>query len=229
MPSGTAGTYTVNHAVALKEGGFIIKKVSEVRNAALNQTIMLRQFEHGKIWGVRPAVVIQDEPELRVFFMPPGSIWKKADKDLKPAERIHNTWSFKDSVWGFGGILRLIIPGVNYSVLLLKNSDGSLHEWYINLEEQLHYSIRSYDYEDNVLDIGAAPDLSEWGWKDENELSEMVERGIYSKDKAAKLYSEGKRAIDWLLSGESPYNKWINWQPNPLMRIPVLPKDWERI
>ncbi len=193
------------------------------------QPIVMRQLSHGKLWQARPAIVVRDSPGLMAFFIPAGAIWKDAAEKITPAKRIHKSWAFKDRQWGFGGILRLAVPEAYYSVLLLRNTDGSLYEWYINLEEPLRRTGLGFDYEDNILDIGIKPDLSSWRWKDEDELTEAVELGLVSQEKAAALYVEGEKAVKWLLSGKSPFNEWINWQPDPSWQVPVLPKGWDKI
>lgn len=184
---------------------------------------------HGKIWQARPAIVVRDTPELMVFFVPAGTIWKTPAETIRPAQRIHKTWSFTTKVWGFGGILRLAIPGAFYSVLLLRNADGSLYEWYINLEQPLRHTELGFDYEDDILDIGIKPDLSSWRWKDEDELEEAITLGVVSKGKAAALYAEGERVAKWIQSGKSPFNGWEKWRPDPAWKVPVLPDSWDKV
>jgi predicted RNA-binding protein associated with RNAse of E/G family len=120
-------------------------------------------------------------------------------------------------------ILRLSIPGAFYSVLLFWNPDDSFRAWYINLEEPLHRTLQGFEYVDLFLDILAEPDLSSWKWLDEDELAAAVERGILSKETSDMLYSEGRKAVEWLISGNSPFNGWETWCPDPAWLIPVLP------
>ncbi|MFA5309642.1 MAG: DUF402 domain-containing protein [Dehalococcoidales bacterium] len=191
------------------------------------QTIVIREMCDGRIWEARPAVVVSDTPRLGAFFVPPGSIWKESGEDFRPAERVGKSWRLKDKVWGFGGILRLTVPAASYSVLLLRNADGSLYQWYINLEDPLRRTGLGFDYEDNILDIGVNPDFSGWHWKDEDELQEAIIIGLISQEKAAALYTEGKKAVDWLISGQSPFNGWEKWRPDPAWTLPVFPEGWE--
>jgi hypothetical protein len=191
------------------------------------QSIVLRQLSYSKIWQVRPVIVVRDTPEIRVLFVHPATIGKDAAERVTPAQRIHQSWVFTDREWGFGGILRLTIPGAGYSVLLLRNADGSLFKWYINLEDPMRRTKLGYDYEDNILDIFVEADLSSWSWKDEDELDEVVGLGIFAKEKAAALYEEGERAVAWLRSGKSPFNAWINWKPDTSWQVPVLPEGWD--
>lgn len=193
------------------------------------QAIVLRQMFDGKIWEARPAIIERDTPELRICYLPHGIIWKTPTEDISPGARISKTWSLSDAVWSYGDGLRLTIPDVKYSVLLLKNADGSLYEWYINLEEPMRRTPLGYDYEDNVLDAVITPDLSHWEWHDEDELAEAVSAGLYTTEQAAAFYAEGERAVDWLRSGKSPFNEWLNWQPDPSWQVPVLPDGWDMI
>jgi hypothetical protein len=193
------------------------------------QHIVLRQMSFGKIWQARPAIVVRDTPELMAFFVPPGSIWKDAAEAIRPAERVHRTWSHIDSVWGFGGILRLSVPGAHYSVVLLRNTDGTLYRWYINLEDPLCRTRLGFDYEDRILDIVIKPDLSNWSWMDEDELEEVVSAGLVSKEKVADMYAEGEIVVKRILSGRSPFNGWEKWRPGPSWKVPVLPEEWNKI
>lgn len=193
------------------------------------QTIILRQMFCGKIWEVRPVIIERDTPELRVCYIPPGTVWKTPAENISPAERLKQPWTLTDAQWGYGGMLRLTLPGLKYSVLLLRNADGSLYEWYINLEEPMRRTLLGYDYEDNVLDAVITPDLKSWEWHDTDELEEAVSLGLYTPEQAASFYTEGKKAVEWLRSGKSPFNDWVNWCPDPSWPVPVLPDGWDMV
>lgn len=195
----------------------------------VGQPIVLRQMSYGWIWQVHPSIVVCDTPEFRAFFKPPGAIWKDPIESISPAERAKKSWSFTDKEWGFGGILRLNVPGVAYSVLLLRNEDGTLFKYYINLEEPIYRTRFGFDYEDNILDIYIDADLSGWSWQDENELEEVVAAGLMTKERAAALYAEGEAAVALIQSGKSPFNDWEKWRPDPSWKTPVLPEGWDNI
>ncbi len=166
---------------------------------------------------------------MRVFYMPAGTVWKDAYPHLRPVERVHRTWSLRDDRWRFGGTLRLSVPGAPYSIILLRNADGSLFGYYVNLEEPLRQTEIGFDYEDNTLDVIVAPDLSGWSWRDEDELEELVTAGLVSPEKAAAIYAEGKAAIAALQSRKSVFSGWENWRPDPSWPVPVLPMGWDRV
>ena len=83
---------------------------------------------------------------------------------------------------------------------------------------------QGFEYIDLFLDILAEPDLSSWRWLDEDELKAAVEHGSVSSATSDMLYTEGKKAIEWLQSGKSPFNEWETWQPDPVWQNPVLPE-----
>jgi len=139
-------------------------------------------------------------------------------------ERLNLTWTLAEVPWIPPRRLRLSIPGSFYSILLFWDEDNSLRAWYINLEEPIHRTLNGFEYIDLFLDILAEPDLSSWRWMDEDELKVAVEHGFVSGATSDMLYSEGKKAIEWLQSGNSPFNGWETWHPDPTWQIPVLPE-----
>ena len=198
------------------------------------QPIVLREKWQDKILSVRPEIVVQDTPDLMAFYMPEGTIWKRARAlDGTPAsgkERFRLAWMLTDEKWGGNDRLRLSIPGAHYSVLIFWTSgDWLVLRWYINLEEPLRRTELGFDYNDLLLDIIAVPDLTKWYWRDEDELEEAVSLGIISSARADTLRSEGEKAIAWLQSGKSPFNGWEKWHPDPSWQIPTLPEGWDII
>ncbi len=182
------------------------------------QTILLREFWGQRVRSIRPYIVVQDSPELMVFYMPLYTVWKESTEK----DRLRSKWTLKDSVFMLS-VLRLAIPQTGYSILFIRNADGSPLGWYINLEEPLCRTGYGFDYTDLLLDILASPDLSTWRWDDEDELSDAVNLRQVSTEKAAALYSEGRKAIEWLQSGKSPFNEWANWKPDSSWQVPVVP------
>ena len=192
------------------------------------QTIVLRDLQAGIVREVHPETVVLDEPDLTAFWSPPGTIHRKAvdsfpsvisdNHETRYAELYPESWK----------ILRLAVPGKWYSVLLFFDGiTGSLSHWYINLEEPLQRKSYGFDYADLFLDIIAAPDLSVWHWEDEDELSEAISRGLVTPERSEMLYREGRKAIEWLSSGSSPFNGWEGWRPDPSWEIPVFPEGWD--
>lgn len=196
------------------------------------QTIAIREMWDGKIWTARACFVVKDTPEIMAFYAPYGIVSKMphsldgSSGSIK--NRIQSEWILSDTGSPETRKLKLIAPGCRYSVIVFQDyKDGNLLGWYINLEEPLGKTAISYDSIDLILDAIIKPDLSGWYWDDEDELDEVVSAGIMSEETAEDLYKEGERAVNWIISGDSPFNSWESWQPDPSWGIPELPSGWD--
>jgi predicted RNA-binding protein associated with RNAse of E/G family len=193
------------------------------------QTVLCRKYWQGKLWSERPEIVVQDTPDLLALYLPSNTVinqpvspnGSKADY----LDRLNFSWTLIKAPWIGLRRLRLSIPGAFYSILLFWNEDNSLRAWYINLEEPIRRTPQGFEYIDLFLDILAEPDLSSWRWLDEDELKEAVEQDYISHKASDMLYSEGRKAIEWLRSGNSPFNEWETWRPDPTWQIPVLTEN----
>jgi hypothetical protein len=186
----------------------------------------------GKVWGAVPFIVVQDKPELTVLYMSDGAITKMPSKPdggrVKASDRVTSTWILQDRDWNKLSLLRLNIPNSMYSVLVFWNAaDMSFRSWYINLEEPLRRTAFGFEFLDQWLDVIINPDLSGWHWKDEDEFQEAIDLGLISKEKAAHFRAEGERVANWIQSGQSPFNGWEKWRPDPSWQTPVLPEGWD--
>ncbi len=115
-------------------------------------------------------------------------------------------------------ILGLHSPRSDHSVHVVWDESWRLLYWYINLEQDRRRNPRGFDYEEYVLDLVAQPDMASWLWKDEDELAEAVERGLFTPKQATEFRAEGERALEWLLARGPPYDRpWEDWRP---------PADW---
>ena len=193
------------------------------------QTIICRQIWQNRVFEERPEIVVQDSPEMLALYLHPNTIIRqpvsRTGEKATYLDRLNLTWTLAEVPWIPPRRLRLSIPGAFYSVLLFWNEDNSLRAWYINLEESIHRTPQGFNYIDLFLDIIIEPDLSNWRWDDEDELEEAVKRRFISQKSSDMLYSEGRKAIEWLLSGNSPFNEWETWRPDPVWHIRVLPEN----
>ena len=113
-------------------------------------------------------------------------------------------------------ILSLHPPGSDHSVHVVWDDSWRLLYWYINLEEDRRRNAKGFDFEEHVLDLVVEPNMKSWRWKDEDELAEAVERGLFSPAQAAGFREEGERAIERLLARRPPYDRpWEDWRPPP--------------
>jgi predicted RNA-binding protein associated with RNAse of E/G family len=199
------------------------------------QTIVLREILQKRVRSAQPQIVVQDEPDLLVLYIPVGTRWKLPfalnGGRAGPSSRLKGEWILKDSEW-LGGLNRLTmkILDADYSVEIYRDAaNDSLRGWYINLEDPFRRTALGFDFLDQMLDIIVSPDLSTWRWKDEDEFEEAVRLGVLSPARSSTLRSEGEKAIAWLQSGKSPFNGWEKWRPDPSWQIPILPEGWDII
>jgi predicted RNA-binding protein associated with RNAse of E/G family len=198
------------------------------------QPVLVRELWDGKVWSARPEIIVQDTPELLAIYKTRGTRWKQSRSPegtkLRGQSRKAGRWHLWDVAWNFEGNLRLNIPGSHYSVLAFWN-DGhqSLKNWYINLEYPLTRTERGFDYTDMILDLIVAPDLKNWYWKDEDEFQEAIDLGLISTQEAKFFRTEGEKVLKLLQSGNSIFNNWERWQPDPSWEVPVLPDGWDII
>ncbi|HEV8419965.1 MAG TPA: DUF402 domain-containing protein [Actinomycetota bacterium] len=192
--------------------------------------IALREVWLGRVWTAMPAVVVEDGPGQRQFFIPAGTSVKYAVDEAGGELRLYRArWRLADHETK-RHVLAFSWPGSGHAVLAIWDPGWRFTGWYINLETNVGRKGRCYDYVDHCLDVLIPPDRSTWTWKDEEELEEAVRLGIYSRDRAASIRAEGERAVRRLLDGEPPFHRdWTSWHPDPAWPVPILPPGWDRI
>jgi hypothetical protein len=84
-----------------------------------------------------------------------------------------------------------------------------------------------FDVSDEVLDIVVRPDRT-YVWKDEDQMAQLVNLGVYSQADADRLHAAGSEMIDLIEIGASPFDdEWPHWTPTPDLRfIPEAPQGW---
>ena len=192
-------------------------------------TVVVREVWKGKIWSGRPLILVLDQPDLLVMFMPAGTHWVKPTTLAGGTLRIpKEEWALADSRHPHN-MLIIAEPGSDHSVRLIwSETDHEFLRWYINFEDPFVRTSIGFDYMDHVLDIVVLPDLSDWRWKDEDELEEALELGILSSKRARELRYEGVRVIKMIEQRESPFDGgWLLWRPDPSWAIPKLPEGWD--
>jgi hypothetical protein len=127
----------------------------------------------------------------------------------------------EDATWERAHVLRFERPGASHNIEISWDTDWSLRGWYVNLQSPVVFDGRHVDITDWVLDVVVEPDGS-WAWKDEDELEEAVELGIWTQAEAGEIRAEGERAI-----AERPWpTGWEDWRPPDGWGPLDLPADW---
>jgi predicted RNA-binding protein associated with RNAse of E/G family len=193
--------------------------------------VVLREVWRGKVWSAKPEIVVRDTPDLLALYLPAGTRCRRAvSSDGTPLRLTPEEWLLKDLPWPVDS-LRLTVPGASHSIILIwSQGQDEFLVWYVNLEDPLRRTALGFDYMDQVLDIEIAPDLSEWHWKDEDELQQAQDLGLISRERALELRREGERVVALLESGSPPFTEeWRLWRPDPLWQTPRLPAGWDEL
>lgn len=101
--------------------------------------------------------------------------------------------------------------------------------WYVNLEQPWRRTAAGFDSRDDVLDVTASPDLSQWRLKDADELRFAVQVGLFTEAEAQQIHSAAKSAVDDLVHRRWPFDEatWGRLQPQGLLAPAQLPDGWE--
>lgn len=199
------------------------------RSRRPGDSVVLREIWRGKVKSGRPYTVVEDTPARLVLYAKAGVRWMKPiQPDGAPLKMRGPCWTLHEEV-STEESLRIITPGSRHSVILFWTAGfQELLQWYVNLEEPLVRTPVGFDYLDQMLDIVAAADLSEWTWKDEDELEATVALGRLSQVEADAVRAEGERVIAALNARRPPFSEpWDRWRPDPSWPLASLPQGWD--
>lgn len=182
------------------------------------QKIVMREVWRGRTWEERMAIVAEDNDEMIVLYTPPSTdalvaIDKEGNRLRMPTTP---NWSLEGTRTFTSGVVAVHVPGTQHSLLAIFDPPKGYGPWYINLESDLARTEDGFEYEEHVLDVVVERDLSSWRWKDEDELEEAVEIGLFTVEQAMEFRTEGELALNWLLTRRPPYDiDWLSWRPPP--------------
>lgn len=190
--------------------------------------VALREIWDGRIFEVRPAIVVLDAVDARSFYIPPGTVLKSAvDASGRILRLPHGDWTLVERARGDTHWLSFAWPSVAHAVLLRWTKEGEFLGWYVNLQTPLVTTPVGFDFTDHFLDLLVEPGGS-WSWKDEDELDEALALGLLSPAEVAQVRTEGERAILRIEAREEPFDdRWMDWKPDPGWVSPALPAGWD--
>jgi hypothetical protein len=126
-----------------------------------------------------------------------------------------------DTEWEQTHVLRFEREGARHSIEIYWTTEWRQMSWYVNLQTPVQVRDRFVDTTDQALDVLAFPDGT-WQWKDEDELEEAVQLGIWTDTEAVEIRAEGERVI-----AEHPWpTGWEDWRPPAAWAPLTLPEDW---
>lgn len=179
--------------------------------------VAVRELWKGRVWKARPWMVVRDEPDELVLWIPQGTPTKIPDGSGIPRDE----WELRDGAFSRSA-LRIARPRQLHSILLFRGGSGL--EWYVNLERPLRRTRIGFDHLDRELDLLARPDGT-WEWLDEDEFAEAQALGVIDAVEAAAIREEGERVLaDWPFpTGRE------DWRPDPAWELPALSDGWDDV
>ena len=188
--------------------------------------VVLREIWRGRVWYARPAIVVEERADLRMFYVPPTVTALVPVDDAGSSLRLYaERWTLVPEERGDVGVLSFAFPDAAYTVILAVGVRGR-EGFYVNLQAPLTPTAIGFDTVEHILDARIAPDRSSWSWKDEDELAEAVARGIFTVADAASFRAWGERAVARVLERQPPFDlDWSGWRPDPSWTEPVLPAE----
>jgi hypothetical protein len=203
--------------------------IEESMRRERGDVVAIREIWRGKIWYARPAVVVRDEPNLTMLHVPPRAHCRVAVDEAGNELRLPTeTWRLADIPRGDRWNVSFAFPDTPYAIILGYDEHSRLDTYYVNLQSPLHPSPPGYDLVEHILDVTIPPDRSTWSWKDEDELNEAVERGLFTAEDAAWFRHWGERAVEHVLLREPPFDQdWGDWRPDPAWVDVELPSTWD--
>jgi hypothetical protein len=185
--------------------------------------VLLRSLYRGRVrWAFPHRFVLEHEGRLGLYSAPgTEGVWMGRDPDGRYLERWARGDPPRPHVWRRHHVLRLVRPADEHTVEIFWDEEWEHVAWYVNIQAPLVCSRLGFDTTDWALDVLVDPDGA-WRWKDEDDLAEAVERGIFSAELAARIRAAGERAIS-----ERPWPTGLEgWRPDPAWTPPLLPADW---
>ena len=191
------------------------------------QPIVVRSMWKGHLRAAWPELVLEDTPSALTMYIPKGITFRVE----KTAEGKHARIPVGDRVLGHElwtrPTLLVTFPGRAYSFLAPwdEQHNGFLF-WYLNLQTPITKTAHGFDFDDMFLDIVMSLDLTEWGWKDEDELREAEQLGLVTSEDVVRIQASGLKALGAARSlVPSLSAKWEAWRPDPSWPLPVLPPN----
>lgn len=199
-------------------------------------TVVRRDVFGGRLWSAEPRRVLSDDENGLLLAHWPGVPSRNAttwvDYLLAGDDRIRKQalpnlaagrWDLTDWTWRDTNVLAWYGVDPDFSIHRMFDAEGRPIRWYVNFERPLRWTEDGFETFDLLLDIDAAPDLSSWRWKDEDEYLQGRERGLIGEDDHHRVRKARERAVRLLESRGGPFaGEWPHWRPEPAWPTPSL-------
>ena len=193
--------------------------------------IVLRELWGGRVFEARPSTVVSDEPHQVVLFVRTGARVAVALDEAGEQLRLPmGSWHMEIREARSFSVLSFSWPDTPYSVLFMREPDGTPRGWYVNMQSPIARTPIGFYTVDHALDVVIPPDRSSWAWKDEDELAAAVALGLFTEDDAAWFRYWGERGVEHVLLRLPPFDQdWELWLPDPSWPAAELPSGWDAV
>jgi hypothetical protein len=194
-------------------------------------SVVIRDLNpHGGFIRALPARVVEDNENRTVLYVAAGNIYSQPNWLGSGVVKKFFVDDLEELTWERHSILRFMYPNTPYSIwVLFDDIHHQFERWYINIEMEYVRSQIGFDTRDYELDIVVNPDLS-WKWKDEAELRNWVDQGVFTKTQASDFRRYGLDVVSRLDPRNAPFTEeWKNWQPDSdwgLLKLPPDSSEW---
>lgn len=203
----------------------------------VGSTIVARERWRGYLYSATPCVVVSDDTDTIVEWMPAGTRSVCASSRRFPG-REHlprnerKLVTMQTSSWHYNAVVAES-SGLNFvdaehwsRVALGWSKDGDFLGWYVNFQLPMSRTELGYDSMDLVLDIVIDPDTT-WRWKDRADFEAAIERHILEASLRGPVLQEAERVLSLLQRRDGPFDpEWSAWRPPQDWGVPELPPEF---
>jgi hypothetical protein len=178
------------------------------------------------ICDVKPAVVVEDSPDLVALFVPlgTGTLMSRPLPADRPKPWGPGEWELAPGVWRYRNTLFLHRPGEWRSIWVRFSPEWEPDGFYVNLQEPLWRTRWGFDIRDLQLDIVVAAG-GPWRWKDEDDLARSIETGLICAEFAAHVRKTAEQSVQDIEARAWPFDgSYDAWRPDPAWGAPLLPR-----
>lgn len=172
---------------------------------------MAREVFDRRTWAARPLHLLHLDDELAVLHLAQGSTWLcPAQLDGSPHRVPSDPWRLIRDPWPYDNLWFVPLGG-RFAVHTMRvSAESDLLGWYINVQEPIRPTPTGIEYLDQTLDVVVAPDLSAHELKDEDELAQGHDIGLYSHDDVATIRAAADAGLEWLHDHHDRLQRWVD-------------------
>ena len=184
--------------------------------------VIYRSIFRGRLLYAVPGWLLEEMPRHIVTATVPGAETRQLVGPREDVIRSIATGRERTELiaWRTNRVVWLTPFGAAHAIGHFWNDgSGAFLGYYINLQAPIRRSAYGFDSLDHVLDLVVRPDGS-WQWKDEDELEQVIELGLFTPDEGLAIRAEGEHVIASLR--ELLPTGWEDWRPDPSWSVDTL-------